>query len=203
MRQYRPATTLAQWVWRDDARQGRDGYFLTGTEGEASLWRLFRLETDVFHRAVFTLVPVRLSAGCPRADFSTVKEPLLAAELTAQYGELCRSLVGHGYRDVVTKAKNIVEGLVSTRLRAAGLASGRDLFGDLQAIKKLLEDEKLRDSCGWTQLDYHLAHKIRLVHGQTHATDAANKGRGLRPEFALSVVDDLIELLQMWGYCAP
>jgi len=201
MFQYEAVTTRAPWQWMSEARQGCPGYFLTGSVGTDSLWRLFRLESDTFHRAIFTLAPVQLSSGCPDADFSSVTIPLLAEELTAQYGDLCRSVVRHSYRDVVTKARSIVEGLISERLKAAGRPVGRDLFDDLQTIKKLLEDSQQRDTCGWTQLEYHLAHKIRLIHGQTHATETAKSGRVLRPEFALSVVEDLIELLSIWGYC--
>ncbi len=168
--------------------------------GDSCLWRVFRIETDAFHRAIFTLSPVRLTAGCPRADFSGLSETLLVEEVAAQYRDLCRSVLAHEYRDVVTKARNIVEGLVSARLKAAGQPTSRDLFGDLQTVKRLLEDDKQRDTCGWTQLQYHLAHKIRLVHSQTHPTQTVRTGRTLRPEFALSVVEDLIELLRVWGF---
>ena len=198
--QYKPTTTQAPWTWLDEMRAGRPGYFLTGTVGDSCLWRLFRIETDAFHRAVFTMSPVRLAAGCPSTDFSSLSETLLAEEVGAQYRDLCASVVAHVYRDVVTKARNIVEGLVSARLKAAGQPTSRDLFGDLQTIKRLLEDDKQRDTCGWTQLEYHLAHKIRLVHSQTHPTQTVKTGRVLRPEFALSAVEDLIEFLTIWGF---
>jgi hypothetical protein len=201
MLQYRPATLQGPWQWLSDARQGRSGYFLTGTMAGDSLWRVFRLEPDAFHRAVFTLAPLRVSSGCPQANFSTLNDTLLASEIAAQYRDLGRAVVAYGYRDVVTKARNIVEGLVSARLKAAGHPHGRDLFTDLKTVKSLLEDTKSRDSCGWTQLEYHLAHKIRLVHGETHATQTAKTARALRPEFAFSVVEDLIELLTIWGFC--
>lgn len=94
-----------------------------------------------------------------------------------------------------------MEGLLSARLKAAGHHASRDLFGDLQTVKRLLEDDKQRDNCGWEQLEYHLAHKIRLVHSQTHPSQTVKTGRALSPEFALSVVEDLIELLRCWGYC--
>lgn len=203
LRQYRATTTQAPWRWLDDARGVRPGYFLTGTVGEDSLWRMFRVEADAFHRAVFTLSPVRLSAGCPHADFSDLTDALLAGEVAAQYTDLCGSVMAHAYRDVVTKARNITEGLVSARLKVAGHPTSRDLFGDLQTVKRLLEDEKQRDACGWTQLEYHLAHKIRLVHSHTHPTQTVRVGRPLRPEFALSLVEDLIELLTTWGHCKP
>lgn len=198
--QYKPTTTQGPWTWLNEMRAGQSGYFLTGTVGDSSLWRLFRLETDAFHRAVFTLSPVRLIAGCPHADFSRLGDPLLASEVAAQYRDLCASVVAYAYRDVVTKARNIVEGLVSARLAVAGQPTSRDLFGDLRTIKRLLEDDKQRDTCDWTQLEYHLAHKIRLVHSQTHPTQTVKTGRALRPEFALSVVEDLIELLTIWGF---
>lgn len=198
--QYRPTTTQDPWTWLNEMRAGQSGYFLTGTVGDSSLWRLFRLETDAYHRAVFTLSPVRLTVGCPAADFSSLSDALLASEVKAQYRDLCASVVAHGYRDVVTKARNIVEALVSARLKEEGHPASRDLFGDLQTVKKLLEDDKPRDACGWTQLEYHLAHKIRLVHSQTHPTQTVKAGRTLRPEFALSVVEDLIELLSVWGF---
>ena len=53
---YQPTTMQAQWDWIGDARMGRYGYFLTGTVGDSSLWRLFRLESDAFFRSIFTLV---------------------------------------------------------------------------------------------------------------------------------------------------
>jgi len=175
---------------------GSYGYFLTGVVGDDSLWRLFRLESDVFLRSIFTLAPVRLAAGCPQADFSSLSDPTLAQEITAQYADVCRSVVAHSYRNVVTQARNIVEGIIWARLGATG---GRDLFADLRTIKNLLETKK--GSSGWTELEYHLAHKIRLVHSQTHAAQVAKSGRALTPEFALSVAEDLIELLRIWGYC--
>jgi hypothetical protein len=115
-------------------------------------------------------------------------------------GDIAKARIA--YRDVVTKARNIVEGLVSARLKAAGFSTSRDLFGDLQTVKKFLEDDKRRDACGWTQLEYHLAHRIRLVHSQTRPTQTVKAGRTLRPEFALSGVEDLIELLTSWGFVA-
>lgn len=193
---YKAATPQASWNWVSDARMGRYGYFLTGVVGDDSLWRLFRLESNAFLRSVFTLAPVRLAAGLPQADFSTLRDATLAQEVAAQYADVCRSVVAHSYRNVVTHARNIVEGIIWSRL---GTTGGRDLFADLRTIKNLLETQK--PSCGWTELEYHLAHKIRLVHSQTHAAQVAKSGRALTPEFALSVAEDLIELLRTWGYC--
>jgi hypothetical protein len=188
----------AQWDWIGDARMGRYGYFLTGTVGDSSLCRLFRLESDALFRSIFTLAPVLLSAGCPQANFTSLTNPTLKDELTVQYTDFCQSVTRHSYRQAVTTARNIVEGILWARLGESG---GRDLFAHLKVIKKALENEK--DNSGWTDLEYHLAHKIRLAHARTHATQAVKVGRALTPAFALSAAEDLIELLRIWGYCKP
>ena len=63
----------------------------------------------------------------------------------------------------------------------------------LKRMKALLEER--REVAGYTDLEYHLAQKIRLAHARTHAT--AN--RRLSPEFALGVIEDLTFLLTEWG----
>jgi hypothetical protein len=177
------------------------GFFLTGTVDGGSIWRVFRHELDPFNRWILTLSPVRLSSQCPQADFSSLKTPLVADEVTAHYRDMVRSITANNYRDVVTKAKNVVEAIVAERL--GNTEKSRDLHENLRAIRRLLDDPQKRESCGWTDLEYHLANKIRLVHGQTHATGPAKIGRLLRPEFALSTVEDLIDLLYSRGYCKP
>jgi hypothetical protein len=158
------------------------------------------METDAFRRAVFTLSPVRLTAGCPRADFSSLSDPPARKRSDGTIQRpLCVGRVpclsGRGY-----EGKEYRGGSCFNPTQGGGQPTSRDLFGDLQTVKKLLEDDKQRDTCGWTQLEYHLAHKIRIVHSQTHPTQTAKTGRALRPEFALSVVEDLIELLTIWGF---
>jgi hypothetical protein len=201
MLRYRAAKKGVSWSWVDDLGMERFGFFLTGPVGSGSLWRLFRAEVDALSRWILTIAPVRLSSRCPEANFSSLKAPVLAREVADQYIDLAKAVTSNSYREVVTKAKNIVEGIVADRLGNA--ETGRDLFVNLQTIKTLLEDPQQRNSCGWTDLEYHLANKIRLVHGQTHATGPVRAGRPLRAEFALSTVEDLIELLSSWGYCPP
>jgi len=198
MRLYRPTKEQEPWMWMQDWRNQRPCYFLTGTGGDGALWRMFRLDTDAFHRTVVTLAPVLFSAGCPRADFSKLSTRSLIVEVEEQYAELSRAIAAHSYREVVTKAKNVVEALVSEKLGT--VARRHDLHQDLEHVKELLDDAKSRKSCGWTDLEYHLANKIRLVHGQTHPKSPVQTGRPLRPEFALSTVEDLIELLRIWGF---
>jgi hypothetical protein len=194
LQRYASTTTLGPWSWLSDHRQQRDGYFLTGIGSQSELWRIERIETDSLANAVFTLLPVRLLGGLSPADFSSIANGLLRAELKAQYDDLLTSIAQHAFRDVVTKSRNIVEGIIAAKL---GLLDGQDrLFTGLETIGKLLNDRETRDTCGWTFLQYHVAHKLRLMHGQTHATTKTP----LRPEYALSVIEDLNFLLREWGY---
>jgi len=178
-----------------------DGAWMTGGPGatEASLWRIFRAELDALGRWVLTLEPIRFLSKFPNADFSSLKAPLLKETVERFYRDLARAVVTNSYRAVVTEAKNIVEAIIADRLGT--VETSRDLSGNLQVVKKLLDGSAEDGACGWTYLEYHLAQKIRLVHGQTHATAPTKSGRSLRPEFALSVAEDLIELLSMWQYC--
>jgi hypothetical protein len=177
------------------------GFFLTGVEQDGALWRLTRQEFDSFNQWVLTLSPVRLSSSVPRANFSSLKAPLLAQEVAAQYQDMIRAVTANSYREVVTKAKNIVEAIVADRLGT--VEKSRDLYENLQTVKKLINASPQAGSSRWSYLEYHLMQKLRLLHGQTHPTGPAKAGRSLRPEFALSVVEDLIELLEVWGFCKP
>jgi hypothetical protein len=125
---------------------------------------------------------------------------MLRSELSQQYEELCQRVAQNAYRDVTTKARNIVEGLVAHKLRSQGHSAEGELGKDLQAVKGLLEDRATRAICNWNDLEYHLAHKIRLLHAQTHPDNVTDSGRPIRPEFALTVVEDLAELMRIWGY---
>jgi hypothetical protein len=192
---------LYQRATRDFNPGSTDDFWLTGGPGttEASLWRLFRAELDALNRWVVTLSPVRPSSRFPSADFSGLKIPLLRRSVQDQYAALASAITSNSYLAVVTHARNIVEGIVADKLSNAD--ASRDLSQNLQTVRKLLESSPEDGSCGWRYLEYHLAQKIRLVHGQTHATSSTKIGRHLRPEFALSVTEDLIELLTTWGFC--
>jgi hypothetical protein len=126
VRRFLVTTRLDRSRWLDEAWEGRLGYFLTGDAADSALWRVTRLESDTFNRSVFTLTPVRMAADLPAHDFSTLRDPPFRAELTQQYQDLCRSVTQHAYRDVATKARNIVEGLVSAQHVRCACACGKD-----------------------------------------------------------------------------
>ena len=118
------------------------------------------------------------------------------------YSDFCERVVQNAYRDVPTKARNIVEWMVTWKLRSQGHKATGKLGDDLNTVKQLLTDPKTRANCGWTDLEYTLANKIRLVHARTHLENAV-ANLPLRPEFGLSVVQDLSEFagdLEMYSF---
>ncbi len=48
-------------------------------------------------------------------------------------------------------------------------------------------------------LDYHLMSKLRILHGQCHSDRVMISGRLVEPEFALTVVADLVQVLMSTG----
>ena len=180
------------YSWRDDALMGEQGgWFLTGRAGQAGLWRVSRCEVDAFGHSLFTVMQVRSPFGLPALDLSRVSDTLLRAELLEQYQELQGSVARHGYRDVITKARNIIEGLFGWVLIENGEEPGRNLFEHLNKLAELVRQRKAPIS----DLSYHLAQKIRLVHARTHPAQASEHGRSVSPTFALSVIEDLKEIL--------
>jgi len=96
------------------------------------------------------------------------------------------------YRAAITSAKNIVEAIISPNDNFSSTLAkmGRSL---LEAKEK-----KIKPPC--SELAYHLSEKLRLLHQYTHVGGATRKGRSVSPELALTVVQDLIEILRELGY---
>jgi hypothetical protein len=134
----------------------------------------------------------------PSLDFALVSDQDRRIELVGLYNDFCERVVQNAYRDVPTKARNIVEEIVTWKLRSQGREATGRLGTDLNSVKRLLDDSVSRATCGWGDLEYTLANKIRLVHARTRPENAA-VNFPLRPEFGLGVVQDLVELLVIWG----
>jgi hypothetical protein len=179
------------YVWENDMRTGMSGWFLTGSGGLTALWKVARYEIDAFGHWFFTLAPVQSVSGLPRLDLSRITDGLLRDELLKQYDELQGSVSRHAYRDAVTKARNITEGVLGWALIQAGEKPGKDLFGRLEKLKKSAEQR----SAPISDLSYHLAHKIRLLHARTHPEVASSQGRAVSPDLALTCLEDLKEIL--------
>lgn len=65
-------------------------------------------------------------------------------------------------------------------------------------LKKIAE--KQTEAGRKPELSYYLAEKLRIMHQRTHPGRVTKEGRGIEPEFAFTVVQDLIEILRELGY---
>jgi hypothetical protein len=178
---------------------GKPGYFLTGTWQKHELWRVARLETDAAYRYLFTLAPLRLAHGLPEVQFSALTSPTLRAEAERHWSEFQNQLVAHQYYALVTSAKNVAETVLADYLSQTGLSSRRDFDEMLGKLRDMLNAPKTETGVPFDFMDYHLMQKIRLLHGRTHSGQVARMGRATRPELALTVAEDLVEVLTSLG----
>jgi len=181
-------------VWVSDWQQGKAGYFLTGHSASTNLWKIARMDVDAFDSVIFVLIPIRLFSGLPDLQLANVSDALLRAEIEGHYAELQSAIASHSYRAIVTHARSIVEAVLSFWLTSNGQKSGKDFNDHLTKLRKLRKDAK--GELEWfSDVAYHLAHKIRLLHARTHVDRAVKQGRSVQPELALSCLEDLKEIL--------
>lgn len=190
--EYLASTQASSDVWTSDARYKTEGYFLTGAPDQSNLWHVERMEIDVANRCVFTLAPVELAAGLPRVTFESITDPVLRQEAENHWSDVQAPLVRHRYYPLVTAAKNLAETLLVYYLRGAGVTVPRELAKMLEKLREMLE---AKQAAPYGYLDYHLMHKLRLLHGWTHPGAVSQKGHALTPRLALSAIEDLIEVL--------
>lgn len=196
---YLASTTGSGHAWGNDTREGGPAYFLTGSPNSANLWRITRVDVDVACRYVFTLTPVRLAQGLPSADFAKIKDDALRREAEQHWTELQDCLLRHRYYGLVTAAKNVAETLLAYFLSQAGIPFRRDLYQMLGKLRDILEDSARQTTVPFSYLDYHLVSKMRIVHAWTHPGSVVKQGRRLEPEFALTIAEDLVEVLTSAG----
>ncbi len=190
--EYLAAMSLDYYPWGNDLQQKKRGYFLTGPSDASSLWRIARVELDFAGRHLFTLSPVQLASGLPEVDFSAIENDLLRDKLKKDWSEVQRCLANNLYSSLITAAKNVAESLV---VFAVGDSSSRlTLRQGLTALRRKLE---AKQSCllPFTLLDYHLMSKLQILHSDTHSDRVVTSGRLVEPEFALTVVSDLLQVL--------
>jgi hypothetical protein len=191
---YLIGTEVSGHSWIAQYRAGQPGYFLTGHDAATNLWRIARLESDAFGGTILTLRPIRLRGDLPDLTLDSVQEPLVRDEIAHNYRDLQGALTGHSFRSVVTASKNIVESATRVLLHRAGLEPGKALFDNLNALKE-------KRVTGFSDLSFHAAHKIRLMHARTHV-DRATSEAPVDPELALSCVEDLKHVLREAGLTA-
>jgi hypothetical protein len=196
---YLASTSRGHDRWKEDAISGQPAYFLTGLPNSSSLWRITRMEPDAAFRLVFTLAPVKLAHGLPHVQFAPLLNPDLRAEAEQHWSEFKNHLMQHQYYALVTSAKNVAETILAAHLSASGISFQRDFNEMLQALGDQLS-RKDEGAAPFSYLDYHLMHKIRLLHARTHPGRVASMGRAIKPEFALTIAEDLVEILTSFGY---
>lgn len=187
------------WAWNNDLAQGKYGYFQIGMKGETNLWRLRRAEADFAGRHVFTIAPVVSSNGLPSLDVSTVQDVVIGQEIQQHWNELSAVYMRQLPYRTVNAAKDICELLLCDVLQRADIPRPRTFgLGDLlKQLHTLLEANKDK-SQPFDFLHFHLMQKIRILHGNIHATKVTRRG-SITPELALSVVNDLVEVLKAAG----
>lgn len=185
-------------IWLSDWQQGKAGYFLTGHSTSANLWKIARMDIDAFDSVIFVLSPMRLLSGLPNLRFANIDDALVRAEIEGHYTEMQTAIASHSYRGIITHARSIVEKAVGVWLAANGQPPGRDLYDHLTILRELRSKAKT-ELMWFSDLAYHSAHKIRLLHGRTHVDGTVKLGRSVSPELAFSCIEDLKEVLRETG----
>jgi hypothetical protein len=193
---YAAATPGQRMAWESDLHQSKFGYFLIGSERQSNLWRVYRVETDYINRFVFSIVPVTLVNGTPSLRLERLDDPEIRTEVGNHWKDLQTALDHHRYRSLITAAKNIAEGLLYFGIRDRLEGKRADIGSMLPLLRDLLP-AKRSAKLPFTELDYHLMSKLRILHQRTHVEKGI--AQPLRPELALTVVQDLVEILRSIG----
>jgi hypothetical protein len=193
---YSAVTTQSPVAWSHALSLRKPAYFLTGTPANANLWRIERTDEDVWHRYNFTLSPVQMLGGFPSLDFSAIKDDILRQEAETHWTELQDRIQRHSYYGAVTAAKDLMETLLVYELKGRSV---RNMDGLLKKLGDVIVSDQNSLALRFTQLDIHLMHKLRLLHQRTHAGKVVTVGRTIRPGLALSVAEDVIEIVTSVG----
>ena len=194
--EYLAAVSLSLYSWGSDLQRKMPGYFLSGPSSADSLWRIARLELDVAGRQLFTLSPVQLASGLPDVDFTAVDNDILRQKLVNDWHEVQRCLASNLYSSLITAAKNVAESIV---IFGVGDWSEKMTFQHGLSELRTRLDAKQPCRLPFEFLDYHLMSKLRILHGSTHSDRVVVSGRLVEPEFALSVANDLVQVMRSTG----
>jgi len=90
--------------------------------------------------------------------------------------------------------------LYFTLFRIGRISAGNhELSNLLTRLKALLDDKQKENNLPFTYLDYHVMHKLRILHGGTHIGRIMVNGRPVSTEYGMSVVLDLVQVLTSFG----
>lgn len=179
--------------WDIEAHRLKPGLFITGEGGPTNIWKIHRIERDAWSGPIFTLAPLLLASGFPVLDLSGVRNTDRRKEIASHYDELQRCVITHSYRGAIARSKDIAEALITEK---SGRPQGDPFHTKLEYIFAQLKVGK--PLLSW--LTFTLCQKLRLIYKRTHPENALEEGRPVSPELALSVVQDLIEILNDLGH---
>jgi hypothetical protein len=171
---YTAVTTQSAVAWATDLRLHKPAYFLTGTPANANLWSIERADLD----------------------FSKIKDDVLRQEAEKHWTDLQQLIKRHSYYGAITAAKDLMETLLEYEFKRH---SSRSMDGLLKKLSNTLSANPSSLTLPFSQLDVHLMQKLRLLHQRTHPGRVATVGRSVRPELALSVAEDAIEIVTSIG----
>lgn len=194
---YRASVLHGYETWQSASGRGKPALFVTGAPGKAHCWRVNSMDIDSSTRLLFSLSPVGLAAGFPEARFAIIQDVLLRGEAEAHWADLQAAFLDHRYRGAINAAKTLVETLLSYEFEGAE----PNLDGLLKKLRKRLDDKTVTRVLKFSDLDYHSMQKLRLLHQRTHPGRVAVMQRSVRPELALGVAEDVIEILTSVGIC--
>ena len=130
------------YAW-DKEDGGAYGVFVSGNGDPTCIWRVSRIDRDVFDAPLITMFPLATGVGFPRLDLSTVENSLIRAEIEGHYQELQQAFRTNAYRALITHAKNVAEALVPLK---AGLKSRKSFAENLDKIgDRLGEPDSISD----------------------------------------------------------
>lgn len=192
-------------AWHSDLSQGKLGYFVTGMLNQHTIWGIRRVETDFANRLSFTIQPLTLPNGLPAIEVGAVKNAMIRQEVEQHWREFTEVFLrGLPYR-TVNAAKDLCDSLLLDVLVGAGYVEigNRDFKKLLDVLRGVIDRERQSEtkSVPFRDLHYHLMSKLRILHGHTHVGRVAVSGK-IHPELALSVVQDVVEVLRAAGVVA-
>lgn len=192
---YLATTSQAPYTWMNDLNQGKRGYFLTGLPNATELWEIISCEPDPADRCMFVLAPVRLPHGLPAPDFSKITNPTLRAEAQQHWANLEQAVVAHTPYAIVNSAASLSEALLHSFLKTGG-PRNESLFDMLNRLR----DELEKGPSEFSLICYHLMQTIRITHQSSqHPARVISNGRPPRPRFALTIAEDMVEILTSLG----
>jgi hypothetical protein len=200
-REYEAAGGSTAYGWEAEWKRGSPGCFMVGSSDASNLWRIHRLETDRLLRRVFVLRPLKHAFGLPTPNFGLIDDLPLRALAEQHWGDVEHSAINNRVASLITSAKQVVEAfLYAALLKEGKITRGNHELNDLlKELKRILDDKEERRSSPFTDLGYHLAHKLRILHAGTHAGRVVVNGRVVTPEFGLTAAQDAVEVLISLG----